>query len=36
MNVTGSFDHRIMDGAYGAQILAHIKSLLEEPILMVV
>jgi pyruvate dehydrogenase E2 component (dihydrolipoamide acetyltransferase) len=36
MNVTGSFDHRIMDGAYGAQILAHLKSLLEEPILMVV
>ena len=34
MNVTGSFDHRIIDGAYGAQFLQELKSLMENPTLM--
>ena len=31
MNLTGSFDHRVVDGAYGAQFLAELKSLIEDP-----
>lgn len=34
MTVTGSFDHRIIDGAYGAQFLHELKQLMEEPALM--
>lgn len=34
MNITGSFDHRIIDGAYGAQFLKEVKGLLETPALM--
>lgn len=34
MTVTGSFDHRIIDGAYGAQFLQELKLLMEEPTLM--
>jgi len=34
MNITGSFDHRIMDGAYAAQFLQTLKSYLENPALM--
>ena len=31
MTVTGSFDHRMIDGAYGAQLLKEIKFLMENP-----
>ena len=34
MTVTGSFDHRIIDGAYGAQFLQELKALMETPSLM--
>lgn len=34
MSVTGSFDHRIIDGAYGAQFLQELKILMENPELM--
>lgn len=34
MTVTGSFDHRMIDGAYGAQFLRELKLLMEEPALM--
>ena len=34
MNVTGSFDHRIIDGVYGAQFLHELKQLMEDPALM--
>lgn len=34
MNITGSFDHRIIDGAYGAQFLQEVKLLVENPTLM--
>ncbi len=34
MNITGSFDHRIIDGAYGAQFLQELKVLMENPALM--
>lgn len=34
MTVTGSFDHRIIDGAYGAQFLQELKMLMEAPALM--
>lgn len=34
MAVTGSFDHRIIDGAYGAQFLQELKTLMESPALM--
>ena len=33
MNITGSFDHRIIDGAYAAQFLAEFKKLVENPAL---
>ena len=31
MKVTGSFDHRTVDGATGARFLARVKALLETP-----
>jgi pyruvate dehydrogenase E2 component (dihydrolipoamide acetyltransferase) len=34
MNITGSFDHRMMDGVDGIRILNNIKALLEEPAMM--
>lgn len=34
MTVTGSFDHRIIDGAYGARFLQELKMLMENPGLM--
>lgn len=34
MSITGSFDHRIIDGAYGAQFLQELKALMENPGLM--
>ncbi len=34
MMITASFDHRLIDGAYGAQILKNIKALIEHPALM--
>ncbi|NLU33298.1 MAG: 2-oxo acid dehydrogenase subunit E2 [Clostridiaceae bacterium] len=34
MKVTASFDHRIIDGAYGAQITRTLKALVENPVLM--
>jgi pyruvate dehydrogenase E2 component (dihydrolipoamide acetyltransferase) len=36
MTVTGSFDHRVIDGAVGAELLAAFKALIENPILMLV
>lgn len=33
MNITGSFDHRVIDGAYGAQFLTKLKQLIENPAL---
>jgi pyruvate dehydrogenase E2 component (dihydrolipoamide acetyltransferase) len=32
--VTGTFDHRVVDGAVGAQWLAAFKKLVENPISM--
>jgi pyruvate dehydrogenase E2 component (dihydrolipoamide acetyltransferase) len=34
MSVTGSFDHRAIDGADGAAFLAAFKRLIENPVLM--
>jgi 2-oxoisovalerate dehydrogenase E2 component (dihydrolipoyl transacylase) len=34
MTTSVSFDHRIVDGAYAAQFLAHLRDLLEDPALM--
>lgn len=34
MRITGSFDHRFIDGAYGAQFLQEVKLLMEQPALM--
>ncbi|MBQ4564683.1 MAG: 2-oxo acid dehydrogenase subunit E2 [Lachnospiraceae bacterium] len=34
MKMTGSFDHRIMDGAYGAQFMKELKLLMENPTLL--
>lgn len=34
MTITGSFDHRIIDGAYGAQFLGELKTLMENPLLL--
>lgn len=34
MTVTGSFDHRIIDGAYGARFLQEFKTVMEDPGLM--
>lgn len=36
MNITGSFDHRFIDGAYGAQFLQEVKLLMENPALMLI
>ena len=36
MTITGSFDHRIMDGKYAAEFLVMLKKLLENPLLMVI
>ena len=33
MTITGSFDHRMIDGAYGAQFLKELKTLMENPVL---
>lgn len=34
MTITGTFDHRLIDGAYGAQVLQSVKRLIEMPSLM--
>ncbi|MEG1850117.1 MAG: 2-oxo acid dehydrogenase subunit E2, partial [Oscillospiraceae bacterium] len=34
MSITVSFDHRMIDGAYGARMLARVKELLQAPQLM--
>lgn len=34
MNITGSFDHRVIDGAVGATFLQQVKELLQEPALL--
>jgi pyruvate dehydrogenase E2 component (dihydrolipoamide acetyltransferase) len=31
MTTSVSFDHRIVDGAYAARFLAHLRDLLEDP-----
>jgi pyruvate dehydrogenase E2 component (dihydrolipoamide acetyltransferase) len=36
MTVTLSCDHRVIDGALGAQLLAAVKGYLEEPVTMLV
>jgi pyruvate dehydrogenase E2 component (dihydrolipoamide acetyltransferase) len=36
MSVTLSCDHRVVDGALGAELLAAFKSFIEEPALMLV
>jgi 2-oxoisovalerate dehydrogenase E2 component (dihydrolipoyl transacylase) len=34
MNLSSSFDHRVVDGFDAAQFIQHVKSLLEHPALM--
>ena len=34
MSITGSFDHRVVDGAYGAAFLREVKDLLEHPTML--
>ncbi len=34
MNITGSFDHRVIDGAVGAAFLMKVKTILEDPELL--
>jgi pyruvate dehydrogenase E2 component (dihydrolipoamide acetyltransferase) len=34
MTTSVSFDHRIVDGAYAARFLAHLRDLLEQPVLL--
>jgi pyruvate dehydrogenase E2 component (dihydrolipoamide acetyltransferase) len=34
MNLCLSFDHRLIDGAVGAQFLARLRQLLEQPLLL--
>jgi pyruvate dehydrogenase E2 component (dihydrolipoamide acetyltransferase) len=36
MSVTLSCDHRVVDGALGAELLAALKALLESPVRMLV
>jgi pyruvate dehydrogenase E2 component (dihydrolipoamide acetyltransferase) len=36
MSCTLSCDHRVVDGALGAQLLAAFKTLIEEPLTMLV
>jgi pyruvate dehydrogenase E2 component (dihydrolipoamide acetyltransferase) len=31
MNITGSFDHRVIDGSYGAAFLKRIREMIENP-----
>ena len=31
MTLTGSFDHRVVDGAYGARFLTELKAVIEDP-----
>ena len=33
MKITGSFDHRVVDGAYGAEFLTELKRIIESPAL---
>jgi len=34
LSVTGSFDHRVMDGAYGAAFMKDLQELLETPTML--
>jgi 2-oxoisovalerate dehydrogenase E2 component (dihydrolipoyl transacylase) len=34
MTVSVSFDHRVVDGAYAARFLAHLRDLIEQPVLL--
>jgi 2-oxoisovalerate dehydrogenase E2 component (dihydrolipoyl transacylase) len=34
MNLSSSFDHRVVDGANGAALIQHLKSMLEHPALI--
>ena len=34
MNLSSSFDHRVVDGAIGAEFLAAFKKLIEDPLTM--
>ena len=36
MKITGTFDHRVIDGAYGAEFLAELKKIIETPALALV
>ena len=36
MDITASFDHRIIDGSVGAQFMAELKKLIEQPLLVMV
>jgi len=36
MSVTGSFDHRAIDGVVGAQLIDAFRTLLEKPIALIV
>jgi len=36
MTITGSFDHRMIDGAYAARMLEALRTLLEHPVMMFV
>ncbi len=36
MKATGSFDHRVTDGAEGAQFMKHLKELIEDPMRLLV
>ena len=36
MRITGSFDHRVIDGAYGARFLKELRTLMEQPALMLI
>lgn len=36
MTITGSFDHRIIDGAYAAKVLDALRTVIEHPLLMFV
>ena len=35
MNLVMSFDHRVIDGALGAQFMKRLREFIEEPILMI-
>jgi pyruvate dehydrogenase E2 component (dihydrolipoamide acetyltransferase) len=34
MSITGSFDHRFIDGAYGAEFMKALKNIIENPVMM--